>query len=377
MVIAEHTTPLLDHHNLKPFAHQPLMFESFATTVVEYNQPPSTHHKRAANNDQGCPGLFEQIRNRLGEDYSRAWMVIDASRSDQVTKVLGFINTAVYTTLLGSFFNVANVNNFPYLVKIDSYPNFCQHFVDQSGGNWGYIFVEHPSLKSHLDNVWYLNIDPSLYPTKEMKTMAFLRRHFMKFNTWHKDFFRAGELQNIIMTLHVYEKSVRDELFYEILTSPISNFPIKTPVVDYYILVDDKQKYLQEKIAKIYSDFVPSKINLNGKKDQPGLLNEYVTYQFLLKAEASLKTVVKLDPDVDLMPELKILCDQAQARGFVTEHEVFNYFKWHYTFPKFTEHEVIKDILANKNNQSGSERVRLINEIIDELLMTAKPEVAE
>lgn len=97
-------------------------------------------------------------------------MVIDASRSDQVTKVLGFINTAVYTTLLGSFFNVSNVNNFPYLVKIDSYPNFCQHFVDQSGGNWGYIFVEHPSLKSHLDNVWYLNIDPSLYPTKVRST---------------------------------------------------------------------------------------------------------------------------------------------------------------------------------------------------------------
>jgi hypothetical protein len=72
--------------------------------------------------------------------------------------------------------------------------------------------------------------------------MAFLRRHFMKFNTWHKDFFRAGELQNIIMTLHVYEKSVRDELFYEILTSPISNFPIKTPVVDYYILVGKSRK---------------------------------------------------------------------------------------------------------------------------------------
>jgi hypothetical protein len=85
-----------------------------------------------------------------------------------------------------------------------------------------------------------------------MKAMAFLRRHFMKFNTWHKDFFRAGELQNIIMTLHVYEKSVRDELFYEILTSPISNFPIKTPVVDYYLLVGKSS----EKIRVINKQFV-------------------------------------------------------------------------------------------------------------------------
>ena len=84
-----------------------------------------------------------------------------------------------------------------------------------------------------------------------MKTMAFLRRHFMKLYLWYDSFFRLGELQNIIMILHVYAKSIRDQLFFEIMPSQIPEHPFKSPVVEYFVLIGKKKIFFSAPLVSI------------------------------------------------------------------------------------------------------------------------------
>ncbi len=75
--------------------------------------------------------------------------------------------------------------------------------------------------------------------------MAFLRRHLMKFYPWHQTgFFRIGEFQNIIMMLHIYEQNERDELFFDVLTDTTNNYRIKSPVIDYFVLIGTSDNYM-------------------------------------------------------------------------------------------------------------------------------------